>query len=58
MCSEFVPASELYHVESETHRPSSHQVSNVDVRHALEAEGERQLRAGDGTDSSGPERSN
>lgn len=37
-------------------RPA-HQAIDIDVRHALEAEGERQLRPGDGTDSSGPERS-
>ena len=57
MCSEFVPASELYHVESRTPiAHPAHQATDADVRRALEAEGDREVCTDGGTDSSGTER--
>ena len=58
MCSEFVPASELYHVESRTPiAHPAHQATDADVRRALEAEGDREVCTDGGTDSSGTQRS-
>ncbi|SEH14628.1 hypothetical protein SAMN04487967_1693 [Natronorubrum sediminis] len=48
----FVPASELYHVESGTPiAHPAHQATDADVKRALEAEGDREVCTDGGTDS-------